>query len=778
MGMKININAVNQVDKGTVIYTNGEEVDSVCLVLKGRVLAVNNGTKVLLGSGSFLGLSDFYMGRFLNSYIAYDDVTFYCFSLEQKDELDGAFLNNKDYKGLAVASLVKYINEIHVIYSNLRLRIGQLFDFVINSYDTYMNLTKKLGYSPNLIPHMDEIEAYNSEFVLDNKKALYYKDLAKLTVEHWKNYCSVGNSIAPYLIEDMSNLVIELSVECNDMTDYIVDLFLCLISNSESCLFKNYASLAISIDEKGGFNNELIHVIDNIVEQINVSEKLFDEKVGQNLIVDRDRMEEIYFMLLSKNNNRNEQVDNNFKYSKNEQDMVAKDLNNTLDQILSYSGVSEEVSTKFRQLLMDYMNLRDKHSIDDSVRALRKRISEVYYEIYENVFFKACNDPNLPKAVDLFLKYGLLDEKFLSTEQLRELYYLDEQIKDKEYCKVYNIKDWLLQIYQGKKEPSKNDFDMDYNDTLRQKRKRGELTEIEEKQLKEDTDNKVSYEIHNMFRYNNRLVNGQISTFIPFLFGDNLIQSIKKLYVSADRVNSAIKDIIDVDYSLFYRESLYVNNEVGIIKEYIMEEYFPDIILMPTVGYNGIMWQEITGKRKSSHGRFLLPQFSDVALKEILIKLCGKFRWELCRSIQGTAWNNIKYKSLTSEYADYIQFYRRNRELSEEVKEKLKLQIQKGKGNYREIFVIDYEAWIKGESTGALRLNRVAREILATYCPFKKELRERLQNQPLFLDAMARCQRNNMKKVKETELRYRALEKDGIQITKELVDTLAFYRDL
>ena len=46
-------------------------------------------------------------------------------------------------------------------------------------------------------------------------------------------------------------------------------------------------------------------------------------------------------------------------------------------------------------------------------------------------------------------------------------------------------------------------------------------------------------------------------------------------------------------------------------------------------------------------------------------------------TIEGTAWNDIKVKSLTSEYSDYLQFYRKNRELSEERKEKLKYQIQR-----------------------------------------------------------------------------------------------------
>ena len=111
-------------------------------------------------------------------------------------------------------------------------------------------------------------------------------------------------------------------------------------------------------------------------------------------------------------------------------------------------------------------------------------------------------------------------------------------------------------------------------------------------------------------------------------------------------------------------------------------------------------------------------------------KVCGQFRWELCRTIEGTAWNNITYKSLTSEYSDYLQFYRKNRDLSEEKKDKIKLQIQKGRNNSREIFVIDYEAWINYESKGAIKLNKVVREILATYCPFSKSMQEQISKQP------------------------------------------------
>ena len=146
--------------------------------------------------------------------------------------------------------------------------------------------------------------------------------------------------------------------------------------------------------------------------------------------------------------------------------------------------------------------------------------------------------------------------------------------------------------------------------------------------------------------------------------------------------------------------------------------------------------------------------------------------------MQGSAWNNIQYKSLTSEYSDYIQFYKKNKELSEERKEKVKQQIQKAKNSTREIFVQDYELWIKSESMGAMRLNKISREILTVYCPFNKEIREAIETQPAFADPIAKFKRERMKKVRELELRYHSYTtKQGIELPQQLVENLKFYKE-
>jgi hypothetical protein len=426
--------------------------------------------------------------------------------------------------------------------------------------------------------------------------------------------------------------------------------------------------------------------------------------------------------------------------------------------------------------MQDFVNLRDKLSIDDNGRKIRKQLTDEFYDLYKHVFLRAYKDKNIPRIIDMFLKYGYADERLLTKEQLLSLYFLKEE-DTSEAIPIYNIKEWLTLIFEGKKEPSKNEFDQEYNEMLISLKNKGKITEKQAKEYIIDMERKLDYEIQNMFRYNNRTTNGQISTFVPVLHKDMMYGQFEQSLITPKSAMEAFNKLLEVDYSVFDRETLYVNQEKKIEKEYIIERIYPDIILMPTVGINGVMWQEITGKKRNSPGRILFPIFCEANLFQNIVKVCGRFRWEMCRTIEGTAWNDIKVKSLTSEYSDYLQFYRKNRELSEERKEKLKYQIQKGRNNSREIFVIDYEAWVNYESRGAIKLNKPVREIMATYCPFAKDLRERLIIQPIFEEAYMRFNRSRLKKIREIEGRHRLLQKDNIELTNELVDTLKYYKE-
>ena len=173
-------------------------------------------------------------------------------------------------------------------------------------------------------------------------------------------------------------------------------------------------------------------------------------------------------------------------------------------------------------------------------------------------------------------------------------------------------------------------------------------------------------------------------------------------------------------------------------KETIHLEYLPDIILMPNVGIRGVMWQEIEGKRRNSPGRMVFSIFHLEDLKTTFTHLTGEFRWELCKRVQGNRWNDVSISSLTSEYFDYIQFYRKNHDLSTEAKEKVKSSLQRAKNSFKEMFVRDYMIWVLFEGAGSPRLNKVARQIMFTYCPFPEDICNTLAQNPLYADLLDR----------------------------------------
>ena len=77
-----------------------------------------------------------------------------------------------------------------------------------------------------------------------------------------------------------------------------------------------------------------------------------------------------------------------------------------------------------------------------------------------------------------------------------------------------------------------------------------------------------------------------------------------------------------------------------------------------------------------------------------------------------------------------------------------------------------------------MKVNKVAREILATYCPFEKTLRQKLGTQRPYEVAMARFGRNSMKKKQEFELRIKAIQRETPDVPQEILDTYHFYADL
>lgn len=458
-------------------------------------------------------------------------------------------------------------------------------------------------------------------------------------------------------------------------------------------------------------------------------------------------------------------------------ELVKNELKDSLGSIIDYADMGKTEAVKFKMMVESFRTLPDKNSSDNAIRQMRKRITEEFYNIYESVFLKYKKDENKSRLIEMFLKFGYMDEREFDEKTLAILYYFEPDIKGGKY-NVYTIYDWLTQIYEGMREPSKDEFDSDYKERFRELKRTKSYTKAEELAYFNDKEGKVRFEIDNLFRSTNRITSGEISVFYPILTQEKFTKDLKSMFLDKNKIEQAIDNVLDVDFSLFHREQMYYDEDNKIDNITIMKQVFPDIILMPNVGSKGIMWQEISEKKRDTPARFVLSEFFAGNLETTVIDIAGMFRWELCRTIQGNYWNDLREHSLTAEYCDYMQFYKKNKDLSEEIKDKIRTQYKNCRNNTREMFVKDYEAWIKYEAKGALRLNKVTRRILYIYCPASVKYRANLEKQPAFTDAAAQYERDRQKKIKELKGFNSNVTKRGGTITKVLEDNLAFYEDM
>ena len=157
-----------------------------------------------------------------------------------------------------------------------------------------------------------------------------------------------------------------------------------------------------------------------------------------------------------------------------------------------------------------------------------------------------------------------------------------------------------------------------------------------------------------------------------------------------------------------------------------------------------------------------------------MIRLAGEFRWELCKRIQGSRWNDISELSLTSEYFDYIQFYRKNHDLTNEAKERVRSGLQRAKNSFKEMFVRDYIVWVLFEGNGSPRLNKVARRILFIYCPFPKAIRDGLTQNPLYTEVLTYYETKTAQKLHRLKVLTKKLQNCNQRIPDSLRNEMLY----
>lgn len=766
---QLTYNAMNSVNGGTIIYEKGEQVNSIGLLVKGRVEAAVEGVCTILASGNFLGVCDVERGTHQFTYTAKDDAVIFVLPVNGQEGIRNLLKLKPEYCGLLVTSLNFFIVELNRRICQLRQGNRSLAEFINEKYRLCGETGQSCGIAVETENPIEKITRYSMEESTLPEKTEYYLQCAGLPIDVQKKYFGGSAYLAFFHYQEQCQIIASLIEGCEFYGTILYKQFRGLIMDEDS-LFHTIGKLALAMAEKGEKNSLIDRSVDEIVEKINDTETFLTEKAGMEIHLDRERMEKLYFALLSGASAAEEELQ--------ELDTPGIEyLYNSLEQITEYAPVHLKVKSEFTEKIEQFMALSDKFEKTPEMSALRKEITSGFFEIYEAVLYRSFEDRELPLAVRLFLDFGFVSERLLTEDEMKVLVSLrPKAYEGGDGCRVYSMRQWLKAVYDGVKDTSKNEYDLDYEQYLRQLVKENKLDKKDIPGALADKEKRMNFECQNMFRYADRVVNGNISAFVPILFSEGIYNNIKNSYLTEEKINTSVKKVEDVDYSIFYRERLASYEEIDVAKTTVTDRITPDFILFPIYGKNCIMWQDITGKRRSTKGRLLMPVLFEKETDAEMVHLLAGFRWEKCRTDMGNRWNDFRYPSLTSEYTDYLQFYRKNSELSQERKTKIRAQLQQCNNKHKEVFTKDYTDWVLRESRGAMKLSRVARTILFTYCPFSAEIMKALEGQTVYMEAAKKYVRENRAAIKNIEMLMHKFEREGMKVPQEVRDTSEYLK--
>jgi hypothetical protein len=807
MSLQPNFSGKYSTKPDEIIISEGDRTSSVILLLEGKVdvylsdESANLQCRLFnLDNNTFLSVNDIMING-KNSYTlkSRGSSSLFCFGANSPEDINNLLSTQKDYSSYIISSLASLIDLSFTSYQKL-LNIGADLSNLTKLLSVYYWAIKDKFYFPyisdldiitkNKATYNEMVKAGQSLFPIDFDNQIklsgdslespvlsddlydieYFTKLLNISSQNRKAFFNSDSFVCEYHMKKASEILLSMvnteKAVLNDIFSNITNLY--LSPNSLLSGFKEII-LQISSDKEAAIivTNLLEYAATNLAANIEKLQNEFDclsslSPGDLNTYIDQIKAKINYHDLVKKSSELPE--------------TITDELRNSLETILNYCEYDSTKSEDFLKKMAIFRAQRDKASTDSEIRSLRASITNDFFEIYELAIKKTIQTKDCPRIISMFINFGYMDEKLLTPQQTMFLY----RICDKDYSlskyNIYSTKNWLENIYDMKKDPSINEFDQDYFDVFREMKKRKIVTDNDKQAYDEDVNGRLNFEINNMIRVNQKICHGHMSSYFPVLYKDIISRDLEKAIVTPQKVADAMDKILNIDYSAFHRELWYKNEQLNIEKQPIMKEILPDIILIPTFGPRASMWQEIAGKARNTPGRFILPTFTDENVDDIILKLIAGFRWELCRTMMGAQWNDVTEKSLTSEYTDYIQFYKKNKDLSDDMKEKIKVQVTKCRNVTRDVFVTDYETWINFESKGILRLNRIVRGILFRYCPFSKEIREPLAKQPAFSELAIQFLTLNRKTARTLESKFSKLlatEKDA-----EIENTIIFYRDM
>ncbi len=436
-------------------------------------------------------------------------------------------------------------------------------------------------------------------------------------------------------------------------------------------------------------------------------------------------------------------------------------FDDNFNKLIEIPASSNETKQKLKTALEKYNKIVDKFDTVGDTRKIKKDLDASYWEFYRDIFhYYMENQDKAPNYILLMLRYGILDENVLNSDTIDCL--KATPLETKQDYPIYFIDEWLEKIFNNEEKPSINGLGQTYEEFMKDNKSR----------FKDPAQQILDFEAREVIASAVRTCAGLIAQQTPILDSDYISLKPEVSLVTKEKLEKTVKEILDIDFSCFYREIRVVYGENV---DFVQKEIVPNFIIVPIAGSKAVCWQELDGKNKASRGRIMVPLFATADLKEMLMGALSNYKWELCKTIVGPNWGDPVEGGLTGKYFDYTAVYKQSKELSAEIKEKIKKQFKKFPQT-KDRFADDYMDWIMYESTATFKLNSLNRAIFFEFVPFNKRIRDKVSTNPNFQKLNFKFVNLNTKKLQSIDNKIKKHEKTGVEIPEDVIKEMEYWK--
>ncbi|MBO5616779.1 MAG: cyclic nucleotide-binding domain-containing protein [Pseudobutyrivibrio sp.] len=714
------------IEKGKKLINAGDAVDSLYVILKGTIRQDWKGKQLLLGPGTVAGLSDALNHEYEADYTVEEDASVIKCPYKSMADFDGIFKAQPVYIFGFAKGAFRQCRDVFKIYDELKKKVDDFSDYCHGINSEYRKQCRAVGMTPGEIPMLEEMEPLTLKGEILKWEHDYIDSLNSVDNKEIESIYGKRTEIVNGVI-GISCGYMARAIECAETMGYYLDEFApALLSDDKQDLFEQIFKLRIYAAERGADQTNIIKLMKMLYKFLSTS-GLYDKALIKQRWSEYDGHDFAATAAAFDEAKMQKQAE----------------FTQTFEHICEFAEIDEDKTSEYKEQIAEYLALSDREGKEDNERKVRKKAVDIFYEMYQKTFFRALEfeayGGELDTIIQMFLNFGYIEYDAIGDEITNELADIMDRLPS--LCEsehLFTIYTWLRAVYAGEREPSRNELDLDYRGFVLEERKSGNISEADMPKWMADQEQKVKFEMNNFFVSANRTTSGKMTSFCPVLTKEDFGMEPTRMLVTNAKLMEAMEKIESIDYQIFLREGFFTDMEANVKSEPYLKRVQPDIILLPNCGMRAMMWQECGGIKVDSPGRFVFPMFTFDDLDKMMIYCCGAFRWEICRKEQGSRWNDIGSDCLTSDFYDYFTFYRKNKELSAENKEKVKTLLKSSRNNMREAFTKQYTIWINFEAQGSIRLNKPERNILNKHCTFSKAYRAKVANHPMYEQLISR----------------------------------------